>query len=233
MKIRQRKKGDPITVDGRIPIHTHKQEGSTLPFLTEPIAVKITASEKDWQVLFNLAEGDPEYLGNLIHIHIARPVYEKYLHRLDYPPSRGIQSKPEDKENPCAISARQKFMWKAQSYAVAAYTILSYWKRKHEREWPQHLKNLIAEAEASIGFQIVWNCAGEKKCLNVIDVVIYLFEKQYNSEIKQLGIVDTDTRYEDSFINVYLPKQRRDTALAIFNSQKPTIEITELYNLLL
>ncbi|MFP3867482.1 MAG: hypothetical protein ACLFUU_04855, partial [Desulfobacteraceae bacterium] len=96
---------------------------------------------------------------------------------MDYPPPRGIHKGDEDADNPYAAAAREQFMWEVRNYASAAYVVLTYWSKKSADEWPQHLKLLIAEAEAEIGPEVVR--PPDRKSISVIDVVIYLVNRQY------------------------------------------------------
>ncbi len=120
--IRQRTKAGPITATADVPLRKALSE----EFYA--INLKITASPEDWVSLYPIGLADPEYLGNLILINFAKPVYEAKISRIEYPPPRGIHARFKGED---VVSI---FMHEARNYAAAAYTIISYWLKRPQTE---------------------------------------------------------------------------------------------------
>lgn len=89
-------------------------------------------------MLYRLSLSDPEYLGKQILIQLAQPVYIEKLEKLDYVTPRGMHAKSA---NGLKIA---DFMHEARRFAAAVYTVVSFWLKKPEKEWPDHFIKLVS-----------------------------------------------------------------------------------------
>jgi len=70
-------------------------------------------------------------------------------------------------------------MWNARCYVAAAQTVIMYWLRKPEKEWPEYLRDLEKEAFRN-------GLKSEKK--RGIELTMYVFHKKFSKEQRLLGL---------------------------------------------
>lgn len=219
----QRKKGDPISYDGSvdpIPLPYPRQKDSKLPSPPDTLTLKIKASPQDWHTLYLLAQADPEYLGKLILINVANPVYEKFLSREELHLPGGLHSE-----------VRQQFMSEARNYTAASFTILSHWAKTPSKSWPEYLRIIIDEAEEKLGKESIW--PPRKKTIDVIAVVRFLLNLEYGGRGEMLGFDDVELMENEIFRKIYFDKNKIEPAKHFFQKSNFSLTTDELRKLII
>jgi len=137
-----------------------------------------------------MALNDPEHLGTQILIQMAQPVYQEKLEKLDYTVPRGRHAKSI---NGVAI---EDIMHEIRRHAAAAHTVVAFWIKQPQEEWPDHFKKLITELHND-GHIII---SPHRKSFNVVDIVSALIEIKYEKEMDEFGLVQ---HIEDDFRKTY------------------------------
>jgi hypothetical protein len=239
----QRKKGESITYKGivePIPLPFGGQEGSEWPWPPDKLTLQIKASPQDWKTLCVLAEAAPEYLGNLIRLHITTSVDEKFLLKEGSNLPRGLHNEE-----------RQIYMEQARRYAAAAYAVLSHWAKRPLHSWPEYLKAEIREAEKTLGEDNIWPPPREiektlgkesiwppkkkshkKKSIDVIAVLKFLIISRYGSKEEALGLDNMEYMDNNVFRKIYLDNNKIEAANDFINKYKGTLTIYILYKVI-
>jgi len=217
--IRQRRKSDPISMDADIPLRRPAQEGSMRSLSPERLKFTITASPRDWMTLYLMALNDPEHLGTQILIQMAQPVYQEKLEKLDYTVPRGRHAKSI---NGVAI---EDIIHEIRRHAAAAHTVVAFWIKRPQQEWPDHFKELISELHND-GHIII---SPHRKSFNIGDIVSALVETKYEKEMAEFGLIQ---HIEDDFRKTYLKKNYLEAARGIFARDEHRITIGELFELI-
>ncbi|MBM4289482.1 MAG: hypothetical protein FJ135_15300 [Deltaproteobacteria bacterium] len=202
----QRKKGEPITYDGSaepIPLSFVSQEWPN------KLTLKINASPQDWNILHQLAEASPEYLGRLIFLNITRPINEKFLSREGKALPRGFHSE-----------AQKILMEEARRYSAAAFAVLSHWAKQPLTTWLDELKAQIHEAEKLWGKENIWppekqSYENDRQSIDVITVVRYLLNIKDGIRRDELGLDNLEEMDNEIFRKIYLDKDKVEAAKAI------------------
>jgi hypothetical protein len=240
----QRKKGEPITYDGSakpLPLPFEGKDRSEWPWPLDKLTLKIIASPQDWNTLNVLSEANPEYLGNLIRLHIANPVYKKFLSKEKSNLPRGFHNE-----------ARQILMEQTRRYAAAAYAVFSHWANRPLQSWPDDLKAEILEAEKKLGKDNIWpppveiektlgkdsftwppkKKSTKMKSFDVIAMVRFLINKKFGAKRDDLGLDRVEYMDNDIFHKNYLDENKIEAASDLMKKYNYSLSIDTLYSVI-
>ncbi|PKN63137.1 MAG: hypothetical protein CVU57_20960 [Deltaproteobacteria bacterium HGW-Deltaproteobacteria-15] len=135
--IRQRTKGEPISIDTDLPLAPVKIGDLQLK---DRISLTLKASPEDWAIMYELGVVDPTMLGRLIFLNAVSPVYEGKIKPLLSPPPRGIHALDMGAH---ADENEEEFMNASRNYVAAAHAVIGYWLNRPEEEWPKSFKEVV------------------------------------------------------------------------------------------
>lgn len=172
MKVTQRKKGASVTVSGEFPI----------PHGT--VKMKITADRASWERLFYLANGTPEYLGNLFYLHFAKNAFD----HLNPTSSRGIHR------------GREEFMLKMRLGIPVVYSWVYLWLKEDEQLWPDSLKQIVRDMKKEGEYY------GRRTKPKALEITAYIMENQFRDERRKQGFKYKWTDDLDTFRKSFISK---------------------------
>ena len=164
MAIRQKRNGE-IDVTQEIPIPVWVSEKNQF----DNFELKVSASRKSWTILYNLSLERPEYVGNLIYLHLAEPAFSFIK---PGPRFRGINRGSEI------------FVLRMKELIPPTYYWIRWWLKEPSKNWPTGLSGLMEEIKDQS-----LRSSGRRRIPAAAEVTAYLFEKYHGKERRKNGLL--------------------------------------------
>jgi len=158
--IRQRKKGDIIHCDCKIPLQPNivSLSGDEVAPEGDKINLTISAYPGDWE---KLSRFSPDDLGKLLYLNAIYPVCTEKI---------------------WDIESQDEFMHHSRIFIAAAFVIISHWIAKPEKEWSNYFRELITKLKEDDIF------IKNTKRYNEAKIVFHLWNYRFEERRKTVGI---------------------------------------------
>lgn len=176
----------------RISQRNKKSKKSTLtvtegfPFPFESIPLKISGMPDAWYRLYALS-AKPGELGSFIYLHFVAPAVRHLVSNCPRGPHK----------------FRAEFINKIKNLAGYNYSLLEYWLKRPEEEWPKPIRKVIRDFEKN---EASYSHSGQKLKLKAHEITAYIMERRFGKRRKAYKIPNPWTDDAENFRRIYISK---------------------------
>jgi hypothetical protein len=158
----------------------------TFPFPFESIQLKISGTPDAWFRLYALS-AKPKELRSFLYVHFVAPAV-RHL----------VVKRPRG-----AHKFRAEFINKIKNLSGYNYSLLEYWLKRPEEEWPKPIRKVIRDFEKN---ETSYSHSGQRLKLKAHEITAYIMEKRFGRQRKTYKIPNPWTDDPESFRRTYISK---------------------------